>query len=77
MKRPDIRMAWREKVAIFLMVFLLCGIVLFYVIVFGRLLCPDFDRAWNPSELQTHQGRDDYYAAIQGKVYDVSCGEYD
>lgn len=72
MKRPDIRMAWREKLAIFMMVALLCGTVLFYVIVFGRLLCPDMDKAWNPTELSTHQGRDDYYAAIQGKVYDVS-----
>ena len=72
MKRPDIRMAWREKLAIFMMVALLCGTVLFYVIVFGRLLCPDMDKAWNPTELSTHQGRDDFYAAIQGKVYDVS-----
>ena len=71
MKRADIRQAWREKVAIFLMIFTLCGIVIFYIIVFGRLLCPNSAKAWNESELATHQGEDDYYAAIRGKVYDV------
>ena len=72
MKRADIRQAWREKVAIFLMIFTLCGIVIFYIIIFGRLLCPNSAKAWNTSELATHQGEDDYYAAIRGKVYDVS-----
>jgi chitin synthase len=72
MKRPDVRMAWREKVAIFMMVFLACGVVLFYIIGFGKILCPDGDKAWNPTDLAQHQGRADYYAAIQGKVYDVS-----
>jgi chitin synthase len=72
MKRPDIRMAWREKLAIFMMVFFACGIVLFYIIIFGKLLCPDSDKAWNPTELSQHAGTDDYYAAIAGKVYDVS-----
>jgi chitin synthase len=72
MKRQDIRMAWREKVAIFMMIFGLCGIVIFYIVIFGRLLCPDSDKAWNTSELATHAGDNDYYAAIAGKVYDVS-----
>ena len=72
MKRPDVRMAWREKVAIFMMIFGLCGIVVFYIVVFGMLLCPDSDKAWNPTELAQHAGLDDYYAAIAGKVYDVS-----
>ncbi|PLW11168.1 hypothetical protein PCASD_00894 [Puccinia coronata f. sp. avenae] len=28
MKRPDVQMAWREKVALCLIIFLMCGIVL-------------------------------------------------
>jgi len=72
MDRADIRMAWREKVTIFMMIFMLCGIVLFYIIGFGKLLCPDSDKAWNPSELAQHAGVDDYYAAIAGKVYDFT-----
>lgn len=72
MKRADVRMAWREKLTIFMMIFLSCAVVLFYIIFFGKLLCPDSDKAWNETELATHQGGDDYYAAIAGKVYDVS-----
>lgn len=72
MERADIRMAWREKVTIFMMIMGLCGIVLFYIIGFGKILCPDSSKAWNPTELATHQGTNDYYAAIAGKVYDVS-----
>ncbi len=76
MKRPDIRMAWREKLAIFIMIISMCGIVIFYIVVFGRLLCPNMNKAWNTSELAQHAGTDDYYAAIAGKVYDVSGSFY-
>ncbi|TYJ51675.1 hypothetical protein B9479_007746 [Cryptococcus floricola] len=72
MKRADVRMAWREKLAIFMMIILSCCIVLFYIIFFGKLLCPDSDKAWNETELATHAGDDDYYAAIAGKVYDFT-----
>lgn len=73
MKRADVRMAWREKLAIVMMIAMLCLTVLFYIIFFGRLLCPKGDKAWNTSELAEHAGDSDYYAAIAGKVYDVSC----
>jgi chitin synthase len=76
MDRADIRLAWREKLAIFIMVFSLCGVVIFYIVVFGMLLCPDSNKAWNTSELAQHAGTNDYYAAIAGKVYDVSRPEY-
>ena len=72
MKRPDVRIAWREKVAIFMMVIGVCGLILFYIIVFGMLLCPDSKKAWNPTELGRHTGDDDYYAAIAGYVYDFT-----
>jgi chitin synthase len=72
MKRPDVRLAWREKVTICLMIFFMCGIVIFYIIVFGRLLCPNFDRAWNTKELNEHQGQTDFWVAVAGEVYDIS-----
>ena len=37
MKRPDIQLAWREKVTIFWLIFLFNCIVIFYIIEFGRL----------------------------------------
>lgn len=72
MKRPDIRLAWREKFTIFFLIFLLNGIVIFYIIEFGRLLCPNFDKAWSSNEVAEHTGDDDYWVSVQGKVYDLS-----
>lgn len=72
MKRPDVRLAWREKVTIFWLIFLFNGIVVFYIVEFGRLLCPNFDKAWSINEVNQHTGTDDFWVAIQGVVYDVS-----
>ncbi|KAG6892595.1 hypothetical protein C0992_013283, partial [Termitomyces sp. T32_za158] len=46
--------------------------VCFYIIEFGRLLCPNFNKAWSLNEVAQHQGEDDYWVTIQGVVYDVS-----
>lgn len=72
MKRPDIRLAWREKLAIVFLIFLMNAIVIFYIVAFGRLLCPTYDKAWNLEEIGQHTGDNDRYVAIQGKVYDVT-----
>ncbi|KAG6809077.1 hypothetical protein H0H92_001693 [Tricholoma furcatifolium] len=72
MKRPDIQMAWREKLAICWLILLLNGVVIFYIVEFGRLLCPNFDKAWSLSEVAEHQGDNDYWVTVQGVVYDVS-----
>lgn len=72
MKRPDIRLAWREKVTIFWLIFLFNCIVIFYILEFGRLLCPNFDKAWNLHEVSEHTGTNDFWVAVQGQVYDVS-----
>ncbi|KAI0065969.1 glycosyltransferase family 2 protein [Artomyces pyxidatus] len=72
MKRPDIRLAWREKVTIFWLIFLMNAVVIFYVVEFGRLLCPNFDKAWLLNEVAQHTGTNDYWVAIQGEVYDVT-----
>jgi chitin synthase len=44
MKRRDVQIAWREKVTICFLIFLLCGTVVFYIIFFQRLICPEFDK---------------------------------
>lgn len=72
MKRPDIRLAWREKFTIFWLIFLLNAIIIFYIVFFGRLLCPNYDKAWNLQQVATHTGETDRYVAIQGSVYDVT-----
>ncbi|KAH7887285.1 glycosyltransferase family 2 protein [Phlebopus sp. FC_14] len=72
MKRPDIRLAWREKLTICVLIFLMNAIVIFYIVEFGRLLCPDFDKAWDSTEVSEHTGNNDWWVSIQGSVYDLS-----
>ncbi|KAF8552197.1 glycosyltransferase family 2 protein [Imleria badia] len=72
MKRPDVRLAWREKVTIFTLILLANGVVLFYIIAFGVILCPNFNYAWNYEEVAQHSTTTDYWVSIQGKVYDVT-----
>ena len=72
MKRPDVRMAWREKLVLVLLIFLLNATVVFYIVEFGRLLCPNFDKAWNAKEVGYHQGDNDFWVTVHGRVYDIS-----
>ncbi|EEB88707.1 hypothetical protein MPER_13300, partial [Moniliophthora perniciosa FA553] len=66
MKRPDIRLAWREKVTICWLIFLMNAAVVFYIVWFPKLLCPDFDKAWLPNEVAQHIASNDFYVSIQG-----------
>ncbi|KAJ3263937.1 hypothetical protein HDU77_009711 [Chytriomyces hyalinus] len=40
LKRPDIQMAWREKVALCIISAVVCSIILFLIIGLGQILCP-------------------------------------
>ena len=72
MKRPDVRFAWREKLVLVMLIFLFNATVIFYIVAFGKLLCPNMNKAWNAKQVSYHQGTDDYYASIFGKVYDFT-----
>ena len=72
MKRPDVRLAWREKVTLFLIIVLINVTVVFYIVEFGHLLCPNFDKAWNTKEVSYHQGTNDYWVAFRGGAYDMT-----
>jgi chitin synthase len=72
MKRPDVRMAWREKLVLVFLIALLNALVVFYIIEFGRLLCPNFDKAWSPTEVGFHTADNDYWVSFRGGVYDLS-----
>ncbi|CAO1621032.1 unnamed protein product [Sympodiomycopsis kandeliae] len=71
MRRPDIRMAWREKLAINLMIWFVCGCAVFVIAVLGNVICPK-EHVYSTSELQSHKGADDAYTAIRGEVFDLS-----
>lgn len=72
MKRPDIRMAWREKFVLVLIIVFINVFVIFYIVEFGRLLCPNYDTVWNTREVNEHLGGDDFYVSVRGRVYDIS-----
>lgn len=72
MKRPDVQMAWREKVTICSLIFLACALILFNTIAVGRLLCPNMNKAWNADQLSGFNRPDAYYVAVRGTVYDLT-----
>ncbi|KAF4996850.1 hypothetical protein FDECE_12286 [Fusarium decemcellulare] len=72
MKRPDVQMAWREKVVLVFIIMLINAWLVFWVVAFGRLLCPNMDKAWSRKQVATHQGDDDFWVSIHGKIYDIT-----
>lgn len=72
MKRPDVRMAWREKVVLVLLIALLNAAIVFWIIGLGAILCPNYDKAWTRTQVATHQAGNDFWVSIHGKVYDIS-----
>ncbi|KAH9819734.1 chitin synthase-domain-containing protein [Melampsora americana] len=72
MKRPDVQMAWREKVALCIIIGLMCGSVLFVILGLGKVLCPNLAKAWNLTELGYHAQEDDYFVGVRGAVYDMT-----
>ena len=74
MKRPDIRVAWREKFAINLIIWFSCLFVCFFIVVFPQLICPR-QHVYSAAELSTHNGKkgQDSYVAIRGEVYDLGA----
>lgn len=74
MKRPDIRQAWREKLALNLLIWFICGCAIFVIAVIGPLICPT-EHVFSSSELQSHSEQNspnNVYTAIRGEVFDLS-----
>ncbi|CAG8454713.1 848_t:CDS:10 [Ambispora gerdemannii] len=72
MKRPDVRMAWREKLVLCMLIFLLSAIIIFYIIAFGKIICPGDDKVYNEREVSFHTGDNDFWVSLRGKIYDIS-----
>ncbi|KAF1838871.1 chitin synthase 6 [Decorospora gaudefroyi] len=71
-KRKDVRMAWREKLAINMLIWWSCAFVIFLMIGFPLLICPT-QHVYSSAELTSFNGKDgaDAYVAIRGFVYDL------
>ncbi|KAF8461706.1 chitin synthase 8 [Kalaharituber pfeilii] len=77
MKRPDIQVAWREKLAINILIWLACCFAIFILIFFPMLICPK-QYVYSTEELASHDGGQnhddgDAYVAIRGYVFDLNA----
>ncbi|KAF2089356.1 glycosyltransferase family 2 protein [Saccharata proteae CBS 121410] len=74
MPRKEIRMAWREKVAINFLIWFACAFVIFFMIGFPALICPT-QHVYSESELTSYNGKKGHgeYIAIRGIVYDLAA----
>ncbi|UZJ51703.1 hypothetical protein CBS101457_001023 [Exobasidium rhododendri] len=72
MKRPDVQMAWREKVTICSLILFACCFILFYIIGLGKIICPGQSKVWNTEQLAEHTADNNFYVAVRGNVYDIS-----
>jgi chitin synthase len=70
MKRKDIRIAWREKVALCVIITFMCGFIIWFLVFFGELICPH-QKVYSTSELESHNQNDDSYIAIRGEVFNL------
>ncbi|KAF9442722.1 glycosyltransferase family 2 protein [Macrolepiota fuliginosa MF-IS2] len=74
MKRMDVRQAWREKLALNMLIWFVCGCAVFVIAILGLLICPT-EHVFNQSELQSHSFQNDpnnVYTAIRGEVFDLT-----
>ncbi len=71
-KRKDVRLAWREKLAINMLIWISCCAVIFLMIGFPMLVCPK-QHVYSGPELSAYTGKNgkDAYIAIRGIVYDL------
>ncbi|KND03454.1 uncharacterized protein SPPG_00937 [Spizellomyces punctatus DAOM BR117] len=70
MKRKDIQMAWREKVALCIIIFFLCCGLLFFIIGLGRLICPRIN-VLSTEELAGRTNPDDPWVYAYGRAYAI------
>ncbi|KAI9221962.1 chitin synthase-domain-containing protein [Blastocladiella britannica] len=75
MKDKNVQMAWREKVALCFLIFLLSAAMLFVIAIAGLLVCPSKNRMFSANEmdyLSNAATSTKKYAAVYGNVYDLN-----
>ncbi|KAM0194274.1 hypothetical protein ACHAPA_005180 [Fusarium lateritium] len=75
MSRKDVRMAWREKVAINMLIWLMCGVAAFFMVGFPMLICPK-QYVYSANELSSYdgdKGSKGAYVAVRGFVIDLEA----
>ncbi|KAJ1896972.1 hypothetical protein LPJ66_003665 [Kickxella alabastrina] len=71
MKRPDVRMAWREKFAICTIIVFMWFVLLFIIIGLGLILCPR-QYVWTEQDISNINDAKKSYMSVRGNVYDIT-----
>ncbi|KIM80662.1 glycosyltransferase family 2 protein [Piloderma croceum F 1598] len=74
MKRPDVRQAWREKLALNMLIWFICACAVFVIAVLGDVICPT-QHVFSTSELASHSATsnpNNVYTSIRGEVFDLN-----
>ncbi|KAJ2700107.1 hypothetical protein FB645_005114 [Coemansia sp. IMI 203386] len=71
MKRPDVRMAWREKFAICVIIVFMWALLLFIIIGLGLILCPR-QYVWTQDDISNLNTAKKSYMSTRGNVYDIT-----
>jgi chitin synthase len=74
MKRLDIRQAWREKLAINILIWFLCACAIFVIAALGPIICPT-EHIFDSTEIKSHTVKNtpnQVYTSIRGEVFDLT-----
>ena len=70
----DVRQAWREKLALNMIIWFVCACAVFVTAVLGDVICPT-EHVFSTSELASHQVKfnpNSVYTSIRGEVFDLN-----
>ncbi|KAI0074333.1 glycosyltransferase family 2 protein [Panus rudis PR-1116 ss-1] len=74
MKRLDVQQAWREKLALNMIIWFMCGCAVFVIAIIGPLICPT-EHVFSSSELASHSFQNDpnnVFTSVRGEVFDLT-----
>jgi chitin synthase len=74
MKRMDVQQAWREKLALNMLIWFICAGAVFVIAVLGNVICPT-QHVFSTGELASHTVKgnpNNVYTSIRGEVFDLT-----
>ncbi len=71
MVNPLVQLAWREKLALNILIWLLCGTTLFWIIGLTRIICPD-RKILSQGEIDAFNELDNPVVSIYGHYYKIN-----
>ncbi|KAL1757372.1 glycosyltransferase family 2 protein [Schizophyllum commune] len=74
MKRPDVQQAWREKLALNMLIWFVCGCAVFVIAILGNIICPT-QHVYSTGDVAEHNyddSPDSVYTYIRGEVFNLN-----